>query len=100
MSKIVAIQHEIEDENTGAMATYHVLEYLNIDYKYQNVTATLNGYVSKKAYDGGRNPLCSHSLNIQSLPEDGEVSRDWLYSKAVEADNEGSVFAGSELINN
>lgn len=95
---IIAIKHEIEDENTGAVATHHVIEYVNIDYKFKTVTATLNGYVSKKAYDAGRNPLCSHSITVNALPEDGEVSRAWLYSKAVEQRNEQSVFSGAELI--
>lgn len=63
--QIIAISHEIEDESTGA-------------------TATLNGYVSKKAYEAGRNPLCAHSITVNALPEEGEVSRAWLYGKAVE----------------
>lgn len=95
---IIAINHEIEDENTGAVATHHVIEYVSIDYKFKTVTATLNGYVSKKAYDAGRNPLCSHSIAVNVLPEEGEVSRAWLYGKAVEQGNEQSVFSGAELV--
>lgn len=95
---IIAINHEIEDERTGAVASHHVIEYVSIDYKYGSATATLNGYVSKKAYEAGRNPLCSHSISVNALPEDGEVSRAWLYSKAVEQGNEQSVFSGAELV--
>ena len=95
---IIAINHEIEDENTGAVATHHVIEYVSIDYKFKTVTATLNGYVSKKAYDAGRNPLCSHSISVNALPEEGEVTRAWLYGKAVEQGNEQSVFSGAELV--
>ena len=98
MKQIIAISHESEDESTGAVAKYHVIEYVGIDYKYKTVTATLNGYVSKKAYDAGRKPLCSHSITVNALPEDGEVSRAWLYSKAVEQGNEQSVFSGAELV--
>lgn len=95
---IIAIKHEIEDENTGAVANYHVIEYVSIDYKYGSATATLNGYVSKKAYEAGRNPLCSHSIAVNVLPEGGEVTRAWLYGKAVEQGNEQSVFSGAELV--
>lgn len=95
---IIAIKHEIEDENTGAVANYHVIEYVNIDYKFKTVTATLNGYVSKKVYDAGRNPLCSHSISVNALPEEREVTRAWLYGKAVEQGNEQSVFSGAELV--
>lgn len=96
--QIIAISHEIEDESTGATASHHVIEYVSIDYKFKTVTATLNGYVSKKAYDAGRNPLCSHTVSVNGLPEGEEVSRAWLYGKAVEQDNEQSVFSGAELV--
>ena len=96
--QVIAIKHEIEDESTGAIAHYHVIEYVGIDYKYGNTTATLNGYVSKEAHEAGRNPLCAHSITVNALPEDGEASRAWLYQKVVEQNNEQSVFAGAELI--
>lgn len=96
--QIIAISHEIEDESTGAVANYHVIEYVNIDYKYNTVTATMNGYVSKNAHEAGRNPLCSHTVSVNGLPEGEEVSRAWLYGKAVEQGNEQSVFSGAELV--
>lgn len=98
MKQIIAISHEIEDESTGAVARYHVIEYVSIDYKYGNATATLNGYVSQKAHEAGRNPLCSHSITVEALPDDEEVSRAWLYQKAVEQGNDHSIFSDSELI--
>ena len=96
--QVIAINHEIEDESTGAVARYHVIEYVSIDYKYGNATATLNGYVSQKAHEAGRNPLCSHSVTVEALPDGEEVSRAWLYGKAVEQGNEQSVFSGAELV--
>ncbi len=96
--QVIAIKHEIEDESTGSVASHHVIEYVSIDYKYGSATATLNGYVSQKAYEAGRNPLCSHSIAVNVLPEEGEVSRAWLYGKAVEQENEQSVFSGAELV--
>lgn len=96
--QIIAISHEIEDESTGAVASYHVIEYVSIDYKYGNATATLNGYVSQKAHEAGRNPLCSHTVTVEALPDGEEVSRAWLYQKVVEQGNDQSVFAGAELV--
>lgn len=98
MKQVIAINHEIEDESTGAVASYHVIEYVSIDYKFNSVTATMNGYVSKKTYESGRKPLCSHSVTLNSLPDGAEVSRAWLYGKVVEQGNEQSVFSGAELI--
>ena len=97
-TQVIAINHEIEDENTGAAASYHVIEYVSIDYKSHTVSATLNGYVSKKAYEAGRNPLCSHTVSVNGLPEGEEVSRAWMYQEAVEQGNDQSIFSGSELI--
>jgi hypothetical protein len=96
--QVIAINHEIEDESTGATASHHVIEYVGFDYKYNTVTATLNGYVSKKAHEAGRNPLCSHTVTVEALPDGEEVSRAWLYQKVVEQGNEQSVFAGAELV--
>lgn len=98
MKKVIAINHEIEDESTGATASYHVIEYVSIDYKSHAASATLNGYVSKKACEAGRNPLCSHTVTVEALPDGEEVSRAWLYQKVAEQGNEQSVFSGSELI--
>ena len=97
MSNILAIRHEIEDENTGAIAEFHVLEYLTIDYKYQSATATLNGYVNQKAYNKGRSALTSTTLTIQGLPENADPTRDWAYEQAV-LNNTESIFAGAALL--
>nr|DAQ42900.1 MAG TPA: hypothetical protein [Caudoviricetes sp.] len=96
--QIIAISHEIEDESTGAVARCHVIEYVSIDYKSHAASATLNGYVSKKAHEAGRNPLCSHTVTVEALPDGEEVSRAWLYQKVVEQGNDQSVFSGAELI--
>ena len=39
-----------------------------------------------------------HSVTVDSLPDGAEVSRAWLYGKAVEQGNEQSVFSGAELV--
>ena len=98
MKQIIAISHEIEDESTGAVARYHVIEYVSIDYKSHAASMTLNGYVSKKAYEAGRNPLCSHTVSVNGLPEGEEISRAWLYQKVAEQGNDQSVFSGAELV--
>lgn len=98
MSKTLnCILHEIEDMNTGAVAAVHVIEYYAVDLKYKTVTATVNGYVGKAAYNNGKQALCSHTLTIHGLPDDASgINLDWLYSQAVLPDS-GSVFAGAKL---
>lgn len=93
--KIKGILFEYEDENTGAIANFHVIEYVGIDYKYGRVSATLNGYVSKKAFNSGRHYLCTHSVTFETDSFEG-LDRDWIYRKTV-ADDSGYEFAGAEI---
>lgn len=96
---IKAVEKPIEDDETGAVAAYHVVEYVSTDYKYQSVTATLNGYVSEKAFKESKRPISSYSLTINGLPENGEPDRQWIYQKAVEqSDETGSIFASGTLV--
>lgn len=99
MTKAIAIKYDIEDVNTGAIASYHVIEYISVDFKYKSITATVNGYVSERSYNNGKNPLVSHTVTISEMPDGGEVTRDWLYRRAI-AETEGNMhtFSGGELV--
>lgn len=96
--QIIAIQHDTEDYNTGAIATYHTIDSMYVDFKNRSVSATINGYVSKAAYEAGKSPLNSNSFTIQELPESGEVTRHWIYTKAIELPPEQSMFSGATAI--
>lgn len=96
--EIIAIQHDIEDYNTGAIATYHTIDSMYIDLKNRSVTATINGYVSKATYKAGKSNLSSNTLTLQELPESGDVTRHWVYTKAIELPPEQSVFSGATAI--
>ena len=84
--KVKALRFEFEDGDTGAVAAYHVIEYVGIDYKFKSVSATLNGYVSEKAYKDGKRYLCSHTLTFDGADME-TVDRDWLYRRAVGAES-------------
>ncbi|ULJ59732.1 hypothetical protein [Wielerella bovis] len=95
--KVVAIKHEIEDEATGAVANYHVIEYYAVDARHQSVVANINGYVSRKAYENGKAQLCTHTLTVGSAPPEDANVLQWLYAQAVLPDS-SSVFAGAQTI--
>ena len=94
--KVKALRFEFEDEGTGAVAAHHVIEYASIDYKFKSVSATLNGYVSEKAYKDGKRYLCSHTLTFDGTDME-TVDRDWLYRRAVGAES-GYVTANAEPV--
>ncbi len=94
--KVKALRFEFEDGDTGAVAAYHVIEYVGIDYKFKSVSATLNGYVSEKAYKDGKRRLCSHTLTFDGVDVE-TVGLDWLYNRATGAES-GYVTANAEPI--
>ncbi|WP_274584105.1 hypothetical protein V9W64_10935 [Neisseria leonii] len=96
-TRIIGIEYEVEDDRTGAVAAFHVLEYVQIDYKYGRVSATVNGYASRRAYEADKVPLKSYSASYAGLPENAGDLREWCYRKLVEADNADSIFAGQPL---
>lgn len=91
-----AINFEFEDENTGAIAAYHVIEYMGLDYRNGVVSVTVNGYVSQKAFEKKRHYLCSHSASFDVENFEG-VTRDWVYEKLV-ASGSGYAFEGADLV--
>ncbi|WP_107859881.1 hypothetical protein [Neisseria cinerea] len=94
--KVKALRFEFEDGDTGAVAAYHVIEYASIDYKFKSVSATLNGYVSEKAYKDGKRRLCSHTLTFDGVDVE-TVGIDWLYNRATGAES-GYVTANAEPV--
>lgn len=97
MSKqVIAIKKAVQDEATGAMAAYHVIEYVNADYKNNNVSVTLNGFVSEQMYLSNKRYLCSFVFTFEDIPKDANIL-DWLYRKIVDTDSR-NVFAGAELV--
>lgn len=81
--KVVALNFSDEDSMTGAVASYHVVEYIGTDYHNGYATATLNGYVSEGAFKSGKRYLLARTLDF---PEADVTAPDpdWVYRKALE----------------
>jgi hypothetical protein len=54
--------------NTGAVATYHVVQQLTLDYVSTLTNCTVASYLSKDAKDGGKFPMYSQQIQVQGLP--------------------------------
>lgn len=101
---IKGINARIEDPNTGADATFHVIHFYSVDVRNQLSTALLEGYVSQDAQSAGRNALMHHNVQVPGTPE-GACTLDWLYAAVVmpaPASADGAVvsqnvFAGAAL---
>jgi hypothetical protein len=102
---IKGINARIEDPNTGADATFHVINFYSVDVRNLLSTALLEGYVSQDAQAAGRNALMHHNVQVPGIP-DGTCTLDWLYEAVVmpapaSADGAAAsqnVFAGAVLV--
>jgi hypothetical protein len=102
---IKGISARIEDPNTGADATFHVIHFYSVDVRNQLSTALLEGYVSQEAQAAGRNALMHHNVQVPGMP-DGACALDWLYAAVVmpapvnadDAAASQNVFAGAALV--
>lgn len=78
------IQKEIEDAQTGAIARYHEITLMQVDYAQLTVQATLASYVSKKAKDTGKSSLSYITLQLTNIPTDRNINiHDWVLEKLV-----------------
>ncbi|MDG4948439.1 hypothetical protein NYR72_07850 [Actinobacillus equuli subsp. haemolyticus] len=48
------IEKQIENEETGALASCHVLSSVTIDYDNQSVSAVIKSFVSKDKKEAGK----------------------------------------------
>lgn len=110
---IVGISKSIESEATGAVATFHKIEYYAADLRSKVSTLAVNGYVSADAYKSGKQALTSITVTIQALPGDADAALDFFYRSltlptaepAIDPANPmppmpqpANVFAGAELV--
>ena len=88
----IALQFEIEDESTGAISTYHVLDSYFVSKSSSYTQATFATYVSKSACDRGRQPVSrSLGINVTQLPPKGQDIEQWLYTLASAPAAEGEA---------
>ena len=96
-TEIIALKLEIEDESTGAISTYHVLDSYFVSKSSSYTQATFATYVSKSAFDRGRQPVSRNlSISIMSLPTKGQDIEQWIYGLAAAPATEGEA-APSQL---
>lgn len=82
---IIGLLKEIEDEVTGAVSDWHVLEsfYVNKSSKYSQ--ATFATYVSRSSWSKGKQPVSRNiSITINGVPDDMAKLETWLYEAAIE----------------
>ncbi|WP_414446867.1 hypothetical protein AB4851_08795 [Burkholderia sp. 22PA0099] len=56
---------------TGAVAGFHIVQQVTIDYQNSRSAAQLASYVSKQTRADGKQPVFTQSIEFNALPTDG-----------------------------
>lgn len=64
----MSIQFSYTTPNTGAVANYHVVQQISLDYVSSNTNVQVASYVSQDAYAAGKFPVYNQSIQIAGLP--------------------------------
>ncbi|HED4408901.1 TPA: hypothetical protein R4328_002030 [Pasteurella multocida] len=93
------IEKAIEDQQTGANASYHEIMSLNIDYLNNTTSVAVASFVSKKARDSDRKALSFNSFYLNSVPERSESAHDWVLNQLVQPQPEDYQHDGQSSVN-
>lgn len=82
---VTAIKIQIEDGNTGAPASYHVINNLNINIGegYPITTLTIASYYSQKQQQAHKHPMMTTNMTLVGMPPRGADAFDWAYRSLV-----------------
>jgi hypothetical protein len=93
--------------NTGAPASYHVVQQVGLDYVSSLTSATVASYLDGDAKDAGKFPMYTQQIQIAGLPDAGADAKAFAESSLagpVPQDGTGLsnpnryVFAGAEIV--
>jgi hypothetical protein len=100
------LQKDYETPSTGALASYHVIQQVSLDYVSALTTATVASYLSKDAKDAGRFAMYAQQIQIAGLPGSGSDARDFAEEQLVAPAPDGSppqtasryAFTGAQIV--
>jgi hypothetical protein len=100
------LQKDYETPSTGAVASYHVVQQVGLDYVSLQTNATVASYLTKEARDAGKFSLYTQQISVDGLPTAGADARDFAEQQLVTAAPQSSggpyanhfVFAGAEIV--
>ena len=91
---ILGLNKTIIDElSTGASTEFHHIDNFSVDTKTSAAYIYVCSYVSKEAFDVGRNPVMTTSVSLVSLTE---FSTDAIYNSIIAL--EDCVFYGATKV--
>lgn len=101
-----ALHIAIEDPQTGAEASVHVIRSYTVDLDAKYSQLRVAGYVSEKALADGKQPIAQRHVVVPGVPDEA-LPAQWLYERLSQpADDimranpvyQPSPFVGAKLI--
>lgn len=77
------IEKQTECQRTGALATYHVVTGLQVDYVNNSTFVTIGSYVSKAKKDEGKESLSVNTFTISAVPSWDQIPYQWALAELV-----------------
>lgn len=89
------LQQDYITPSTGAVASYHVVQQVSLDYMSNLVGATVASFLSKDAKDGGKFAMYTQQIQLQGLPEAGADALAYAEAQlSAAAPTDGAAVAG------
>ncbi|MDR5736120.1 hypothetical protein QCE47_27800 [Caballeronia sp. LZ025] len=70
--------------STWAVASYHVVQQLTLDYVSGQCTATVASFLSKEAKDAGKSPIYSQQIVLEGMPESNADPKGYAEALLIE----------------
>lgn len=77
------IEKQIENEETGVLASCHVLSSVTIDYDNQSVSAVIKSFVSKDKKEAGKQPIFHNIVTIAAAPDYDLAPNEWVLKELI-----------------
>lgn len=88
-------QKDYETPATGAVATYHAVQQVSLDYVSNCTTALVVSYLSQATKDSGKQPLYSQQVQLTGLPPAGTDALAFAESQLIATPPADTVSVGN-----
>lgn len=95
MPKVIGLEKPVENPNTGATASYHVIRGFAIDLIAGTSSVTLGSFFSRAAHQAGKQALAHVTVPLKVVPAGDIAGLTSVFYALVAEVGAASVLAGA-----
>lgn len=95
---IIGLKHEIEDAETDATTTFHVIRHISLDPVGGYHSVVVDSYVKQSTFARGGRAAATLQLSLQGEIPRGKDALNWLYESLAAPSENGNTLSGAELV--